>query len=202
MPTIEADHRPTRIWPPDLSDITPFSTERLTLRFHEVEDANALCIVARDWEVARWTARIPHPYEVRMAKEWVLEGKARRGAGEEVGFAILLNDDQSLIGGISLTFGGEPQRAEIGFFLGQAYWGHGYMREAASAVVDWGFGKLDLHTIWSETFSDNDRSSAVQNRLGFRWIERRVAEAPARGKSVPVDVRTLTKSDWNKRLER
>jgi ribosomal-protein-alanine N-acetyltransferase len=58
-------------------------------------------------------------------------------------------------------------RADIGFLIKRALWGQGYASEALSVMIDeaWTIG-LDLLT--ARAHADNDRSTRLLNRLGFR----------------------------------
>ncbi len=55
---------------------------------------------------------------------------------------------------------------EIGYWLGEAYTGHGVMARAAQAVIDWGFSDLGLQRIDIHIEADNAPSRAVAERLG------------------------------------
>jgi ribosomal-protein-alanine N-acetyltransferase len=46
-------------------------TERLLLRAFTLADAREVAEYAGDWDIARMTSNIPHPYELSMAEEWV-----------------------------------------------------------------------------------------------------------------------------------
>ncbi len=56
---------------------------------------------------------------------------------------------------------------QIGWTLAEPFWGHGYAGEAARAVLDHGFGGLDLPVIWSQTSDSNVASTRMMARLGF-----------------------------------
>ncbi|MGF6919962.1 RimJ/RimL family protein N-acetyltransferase [Paraburkholderia sp. 40] len=70
------------------------------------------------------------------------------------------------------------RRAEIGFSLKRKHWGNGFMREAASAIIEHGFGTLNLHRIEADIDPRNSASARLLERLGFiregllrdRWI--------------------------------
>lgn len=62
----------------------------------------------------------------------------------------------------------EGNRGELGYWLGEAFTGHGIMTRAARAIVDWGFGVLRLHRIDIHIEADNTASRAVAERLGAR----------------------------------
>jgi RimJ/RimL family protein N-acetyltransferase len=56
---------------------------------------------------------------------------------------------------------------EIGWMLARDAWGHGYATEAATAVLSWGFEKLNTPTIYSWTSTSNHRSAAIMRRIGM-----------------------------------
>lgn len=91
---------------------------------------------------------------------------------EENVFAIVLNESGKVIGSIGLV--ADPKRAYdrvqmIGYALGEVYWGRGYMSEAAKALVDYGFGALDLTMISAYCYPSNERSRSVLKKLGFEY---------------------------------
>jgi RimJ/RimL family protein N-acetyltransferase len=57
---------------------------------------------------------------------------------------------------------------EIGWRLAPEFWGHGYVTEAAEALLDYGFDALDRDEIISFAVWNNVRSTAVMQRLGMR----------------------------------
>lgn len=59
--------------------------------------------------------------------------------------------------------------AELGYWLGEDYWGKGLMTEAAQAVIRHGFSDLGLSRIWCDFFDGNERSAATIRRLGFHF---------------------------------
>lgn len=96
----------------------------------------------------------------------------QREAAEDLGygFAVCQLDDDRLVGGISLSNvrRGVTQSAEIGYWLGHAYTGRGYMRQAVGALARYGFGRLKLHRLEAATLPDNLASIRVLERNGFR----------------------------------
>jgi RimJ/RimL family protein N-acetyltransferase len=61
-----------------------------------------------------------------------------------------------------------PGSIEIGWRLAPEFWGFGYVTEAASALLDYGFDRLDKAEIVSFAVLRNNRSTAVMERLGMR----------------------------------
>jgi ribosomal-protein-alanine N-acetyltransferase len=59
------------------------------------------------------------------------------------------------------------RRAELGFALGRAFWGRGYIAAALPAVVAFAFGRLGLHRVFADTDPRNASSIRALERLGF-----------------------------------
>lgn len=76
--------------------------------------------------------------------------------------------------------------AELGYWLGKDFQGRGLMTEAAQAVLEHGFHDLFLSRIWCCYFDGNERSAAMQKRLGFHFHH--TNEAVRTG--LPDEVRT------------
>ena len=55
----------------------------------------------------------------------------------------------------------------LGYALGTAYWGRGYMTEAVRAVTRFGFEKMLLDLISATCYPDNLRSRRVLEKCGF-----------------------------------
>jgi RimJ/RimL family protein N-acetyltransferase len=83
--------------------------------------------------------------------------------GQPRRFAIALKETDRLIGGVGLdgTTGDGCEEPALGYWLGQPYWGKGYAREAAAAVIDYGFRTLGLEMIRAYTGPGNAASQKV-----------------------------------------
>lgn len=62
----------------------------------------------------------------------------------------------------------EHRRAEVGFALARAIWGHGYIAEALPALLGFAFEALDLHRLEADVDPRNQRSIRALERVGFR----------------------------------
>jgi RimJ/RimL family protein N-acetyltransferase len=58
--------------------------------------------------------------------------------------------------------------AEIGYWLGEKYWGKGIMSEAVFAIIKYGFDNLKLHKIYGKHISENINSKRIFEKLGFK----------------------------------
>ncbi len=143
-------------------------TERLVLRPFTPEDAPAVAVLANDPEIAANTLSFPYPYELRMAEEWIAGQPERWEKGELANFAIVLRDGGEMVGSIGLIISAEHGRAELGYWVGRAFWGAGYCTEAARAVVDFGFRVLGLNRVQAHHFTRNPASGRVLRKIGMR----------------------------------
>jgi ribosomal-protein-alanine N-acetyltransferase len=142
-------------------------TERLLLRPFTLDDAPAVQKLAGDHDIASTTLNIPHPYEDGMAEEWIGTHQERFDRGELANFAIVRWQDDALIGAIGLVIHPGYGRAELGYWIGKAYWGQGYCTEAAEAVLDYGFAVLGLNRIHAHHMSRNPASGRVMAKIGM-----------------------------------
>lgn len=84
------------------------------------------------------------------------------------------NKAGELVGSINLTpQENNPERAEVGYYLGREYQGQGYQGRALEAVTDYGFGELGYKEIFGEVVIGNDKSVHVLERAGYRETQRK-----------------------------
>jgi len=115
-------------------------TDRLILRTLEKNDLPRLVELIGAWDVARWLAVLPYPYTMQNAEEFYSDMENAAACGDPEFYANATRADNLLIGGISLHHPPRGKNAaegdvEIGYWLGEDYWGRGFMTEAARAVV-------------------------------------------------------------------
>jgi RimJ/RimL family protein N-acetyltransferase len=166
-------------------------TERLILRAPTLGDAKAIAKLANDRRIAENTARIPHPYALTDAKEFI---SAVNDGGSELALLITLADE-TVIGGCGIaTVAG--QNPEIGYWLGVRYWGQGYATEAVRALIDHAFQRLDYDVLHSSARVTNPASRRILEKCGFQWIGAGLCRVRALGSSVPVDRFRLDRGLW------
>lgn len=66
-----------------------------------------------------------------------------------------------------MGLGGDSGEAELGYYFLRSAWGRGYAREAARALVDFGFRELALHRVWGMCHTRNEASAKVMAALGM-----------------------------------
>jgi len=154
-------------------------TPRLKLRPFQVTDAPRVAMFAGDFDVSRMTARIPHPYSERDAREFIAAGA--------VGKALAIVHANGVIGAIGLE-AVDNSRAELGYWLGRPFWGRGFVTEAGRAVIAASLRWCPTLTVTASHFEDNPASGHVLAKLGFTQTGERMMRSIARDQ----DVRALT----------
>lgn len=142
-------------------------TKRLILRPMTPEDALPVQRLAGDRAIARTTLSIPHPYNIEMARTWIETQRLKYKAGKLVNFAIVHQQEDTLLGVIGLTLTPTHDHAELGYWIGKPYWGQGYATEAAAAVLRFGFETLRLHRIHAAFMAHNPASGRVMEKIGM-----------------------------------
>lgn len=144
-------------------------TSRLLLRSFQLSDAPRVAFLAGDFDIARMTSSIPHPYEEEMAIQWIQSHNDQYLSNTAVHFAILLRESNLLIGAIGLELDGQNQSAELGYWIGKPYWNQGYATEAAQAVLAYGFRELGLNRVQARHFTKNPASGRVMQKIGMTY---------------------------------
>ena len=157
-------------------------TERLLLRPGWVDDAAALHDAIAHEAVAMKLARLPWPYKLDDAVEYLTQ-QAESAHPHMLIFARTAVKPR-LVGGIGLDVNGCA--AELGYWISPRYWGLGFATEAARVVVDAARTSLPCRKLVAHHFIDNPASGNVLRKLGFERTAR-VMSRPclARGRDVP-----------------
>jgi RimJ/RimL family protein N-acetyltransferase len=169
--------------------IPVLETERLTLRAPRHEDVKAIAILANDRRIAANTARIPHPYGVADAEQFIASVNKRDG---ETCFVMML--DGKLIGACGI----DPREVspELGYWLGAPYWSRGFTTEAVRAVIDYAFGDLKHETLQAGARVSNPASRRVLEKCAFQWTGVRLTRIRAINSAAPVDRFRLDRGLW------
>lgn len=148
--------------------LVPLLTSRLLLRPLTEADAGMVAQLAGEWQVASKTGRIPYPYELAMAVDFI---RSQQDAlDREVIFAVCRQADGVLLGCVGASF--DADSAELGYWFGQAYWGQGYATEAAQALVHYVLSLPNIRQMTSSHLLTNPASGRVLVKLGFTESER------------------------------
>jgi len=153
-------------------DPVTLRTERLVLSVPEPSDAEDVVAYANDPDVIAYTP-VPVPYGHAEAHHWITDVvRASWSADSRYEFGIRRADDPRLLGTIGL-FGFVEGAAEIGYAVHPDGRGHGFVTEAAAAVLDWAFAPepdgLGLVRVQWRAIATNTPSAAIARRLGLRY---------------------------------
>jgi RimJ/RimL family protein N-acetyltransferase len=176
--------------------IPTLETERLVLRPFCHHDAADVTRMAGDRSVAAMTSNIPHPYEDGMAVEWISRHASEFEKEEGVAFAITLKPDGMLVGAISLMGMCKEHQAELGYWIGQSYWGLGYCTEAAHEVLRYAFDVLRLSRVHAGHFAQNPASGRVQQKIGMRREGCRRHHVKKWGHLVDLELYGILEEEW------
>ena len=168
-------------------------TPRLRLRRLTDEDAQAVFDFASVWEVARYTALIPHPYVMSDAKSFIEGAMLDRSANSRHVFGIERRIEGDLIGTIEVNMGTGDDT--FGYCLGPEYWGQGFAMEAAQAMARFAFQRAGKKTLTAAVHPDNGASARVLEKADFVQTHT-TTSVPGRCAEVKAQVFTLASDDW------
>lgn len=173
----------------------PLLTERLRLNAIRRDDAARLAVLCNNWNVARWLARVPFPYLLEDGIAFCNLIEETAPAGQDLVWAIRRREETNLMGLISVTnlHGEEP---ELGYWLGQPFWGQRLMSEAAKAVVQVFFARTAHPRLYSGAFVGNEASLRIQAALGFTETGLGRRWCMARGEDIAHHFLVLERTVW------
>jgi RimJ/RimL family protein N-acetyltransferase len=173
----------------------PLITERLVLRRFAIDDVQGLLELVRQPSVARVMRGI-EPTEASVTNYLAIQTSYQPFEQDRCfDVALESKSDGQVIGLLSLVRR-DHRKAEIGWSLGVAHRGQGYVTEGARALMAYGFATLGLHRIYATTSNINTRSWRVMERLGMRR-EGHLREAELRdGEWIDVLIYGILDREW------
>ena len=153
-----------------------------TVRSWEWRDRDAIVRQANNRKVSiNLRDRFPYPYTVSDARGW-LENVV--GHKPETNFAIDVAGEA--VGGIGFSLQPDVahRSAEIGYWLGEEFWGRGIATEALIAVTEYAFSNYNICRLYAHVFEWNRASARVLEKAGYEFEGRLL-------KSVTKDGRTI-----------
>lgn len=173
----------------------PILTKRLALRAPSFSDVPAIARMAGDPDVARMLSVVPLPFTEAHASAFVGDVLASNAAGGGLGVVIARNRQPDQAIGM-ISFAGEGDSAEIGWWLGKAHWGKGYATEAVAAMIKVAFANPRLQCLMAGAFEDNVASLRLHEKFGFKPTGRSTKMNLARGGHAGHVDMMLSRSDF------
>lgn len=142
-------------------------THRLILRPWLLSDAENLYQYAKNpnvGPVAGW----PVHTSVENSREII-----KTVFSEKETYAVCLKTDHLAIGCAAITIGARSNlklpddEGEIGYWIGEPFWGQGLIPEACTELIRHGFEDLKLNRLWCGYFEGNEKSRRTQEKCGF-----------------------------------
>jgi len=182
-----------------MKKVITLQTERLTLRPWKESDAEALYRYACNPNIGPIAGWPPHT-SVENSREII---KTVLSAPET--YAVVLKETDETVGSVGIMTARSEicsakmtdSECEIGYWIGEPYWGQGLIPEAVGKLIRYAFEDLQMTTIWCGYYDGNEKSKRAQEKCGFIYSH------TEDNKPVPLlnEVRTehftkITLEDW------
>ncbi len=169
---------------------------RVSLRRFTVRDAPMVQTLAGNAAVADTTLNIPHPYPPDAAERWIAGHAVEFAANTGAVFAVVEETGGALVGSISVGVDGEHDHGEVGYWIGQPFWGRGYASAALRLMVKHCFATMELHRVYAHHMARNPASGRVMQKAGFR-LEGQLREHVAKaGRYEDIVIYGLLRSEF------
>lgn len=135
------------------------------VRSWKASDADAVAMYANNRNIwLNLRDRFPYPYTKRDAVEFIRHARDQR---PETAFAIAIGGEA--VGGIGFLLNADVERvsAEIGYWLGEPFWGRGVATDALEAVTRYAIQAHGLTRVYALPFATNAASCRVLEKAGF-----------------------------------
>lgn len=175
--------------------MTTIRTARLALRPVRASDGPALFPIFAVWNVVRWLSPVPWPYTPADHASFLAFAESRAESPSPI-YVILL--DGRPIGQVECDGQADPHAPldgeDVGFWIGEPWWGNGYMSEALAALTAHVLAvRPEVAVIRSGWFEGNVGSERVHRKCGFEVSGRTTKPCRARGHDLPMITARLTR---------
>ncbi|MDZ5471392.1 GNAT family protein [Bacillus sp. 31A1R] len=150
-------------------NLPTLETERLILRKITLEDVEDMFSYGSNEEVSKYVTWNTHQTlaDSKGFIEFILNQYEQ---GKVAPWGIEYKENGQFIGTIDFVWWQPQQKtAEIGYVIHQDYWGKGITTEAAKALIQLGFEKMDLARIQARCFVENIGSERVMEKAGMSY---------------------------------
>lgn len=137
-----------------------------TIRPWQLSDKESLLRHANNYKIwINLRDYFPHPYTGADADSWLSFARQQQPA---TNFALAVGTEA--VGGMGLMLHEDVERtsAEVGYWLGEAYWGQGISTAALSLFTRWAMANFSLTRLYALPFSHNQASIRVLQKVGYR----------------------------------
>jgi RimJ/RimL family protein N-acetyltransferase len=135
------------------------------LRPWRSDDVQPLAAIANNRKI--WNNlrdQLPSPYTIANAEQWITDCSAQKPV---INFAITYNNEVAGSIGCVPKIDVYRKSMEIGYFIGENFWGIGIATDAVSALLKYIENNFDVIRIYAEVFANNKASMKVLQKNGF-----------------------------------
>jgi ribosomal-protein-alanine N-acetyltransferase len=160
------------VYPPQKVIFSKNNTMQLSLpEYHlrplQLSDRDVMATYGNNVEIWKnLRDQFPHPYTPADAERFIQH--VNKSETSERVFGIV--EKEHLVGVIGIYPQSDVYRgtAELGYWLGQPFWGKGIATAAVRRIVEFGFEELHLRRIFADVFASNPASRRVLEKAGFQ----------------------------------
>lgn len=178
-----------------MPDVPTFYTKRLVIRELAESDAPAYNRHFVNYEIIRHLGgHVPWPYPEDGVINYIRNDILPHQGKDKWVWAIALKESPNELIGV-IEFLKNPSPTNRGFWLGEPFWGRGYMTEAIEPVTAFAFETLGFQKLIFGNAAGNKRSARIKEKSGVRFVRRepgRYVDPELRER----DIYELTKDSW------
>jgi RimJ/RimL family protein N-acetyltransferase len=136
--------------------------------------------------------RFPHPYTNADAESFLARVQLQN---PQTIWAVTV--EEHVVGGIGLVLGSDVERisAEIGYWLGEEFWGRGIATAAVRGLTRHAMAHFELNRIFAVPFASSTTSIRVLQKAGYRHEGTLIASAMKDGKILDQEMYAITRSE-------
>ena len=177
------------------------NTPRLRLRRLPMRDAADIYRYSRSRDVARYVLWEAH-HSIGDSRAYLRYMLRRYRNREPASWGIEYVQTGEVIGTIGFMWiQGDNAAAEVGYSLAREYWNKGIMTEALKAVIDYGFGRMNLNRIEAQHETGNPASGAVMRKCGMVHEGTLRQRLFNKGKYVDVELYAILRRDYRAKVK-
>jgi ribosomal-protein-alanine N-acetyltransferase len=138
------------------------------LRPLRTSDIPALARHANNLKVAEHLReRFPSPYSIEDGYHFLEQAQCTH---ESCVAGIVVDDE--VVGVISIQLHSDIDRCsgELGYWLGEAFWGRGIVTAAIISFTSWAMPRFSLTRVYANVFAENPASARVLEKAGFEYV--------------------------------
>ncbi len=162
---IMTEEKPSRIYFPKIKGLL------VNLRELSINDAVDIARLMT-YNISKSLWEVPFPYTVENALNFINSSDRDFKSLKAIIFAIQYKNNPEavnrLVGIISLkNIDSDMKKANVGYWIGELYWGNGIASEAVALVINHAFSVLGLEEVYAYVYSENKASIRVLEKNGM-----------------------------------